>query len=107
MVSVNSRHIKSHISHIFVLTLFSMLLIGCKKIEPELGWPYPRFDPANTAAQKNVSCALLDQPQVTWQITLNAGDIPFSLFPVSADLDEDGRLEFLLNGWNWNQSEES
>lgn len=54
--------IKLNCSSVLALWLMSVLILGCSATKPEFGWPNPRFDQANTAANKDVSCNLLDQP---------------------------------------------
>lgn len=86
-----------------ILMIIPSTIVGCRQAEFSPGWFYPRFDIANTAANDRESCHLLKQPQEQWQIRLPIGDIPYALFPVAADMDKDGTLEYLLSGWNWEQ----
>jgi outer membrane protein assembly factor BamB len=78
----------------------SFSLLACKSAQERGGWSYPLFNCANNAANPQSSCSLLEKPQESWVITLEKGDIPYALFPVAADIDGDGRLEYILSGWN-------
>jgi outer membrane protein assembly factor BamB len=87
---------------ILLVGLALVLLAGCDRTETRTDWPYPRYDLANTGANPTVKCRLLEEPTMLWEVTLPEGDIPWPLFPVAADIDDDGSLEYLLGGWNQN-----
>ncbi len=82
------------------LALILLMTTGCDRSEAGADWPYPRYDLANTGANPTVKCQLLEQPVELWQVTLPRGYVPWTLSPVAADIDNDGRVEYLINGWN-------
>jgi outer membrane protein assembly factor BamB len=64
-------------------------------------WPYPRHDLANTAANdlsegQLFKWQLLDQPKELWQVPAPEGYFFGSFFPVAADVDDDGRAEYII-----------
>jgi outer membrane protein assembly factor BamB len=83
-----------------LVSLALALLEGCDRTEARTDWPYPRFNLANTGANPTVKCQLLERPTELWEITFPEGDVPWSLFPVVADIDSDGRSEYVIGGWN-------
>jgi len=83
-----------------LVTLAVVSLTGCDCTDTRTDWPYPRYDLANTAANPTVKCQLLEQPAESWQFTLPEGDYAWALFPVAADIDDDGRSEYIVGGWN-------
>lgn len=78
----------------------SLSLAACESVKEKSSWPYPLFNQANHAANPQISCQLLEKPQQNWVVTLEEGDIPYSLFPVAADIDNDGIMEYILSVWN-------
>jgi len=88
---------------VFVLLVGPILILlvaGCDRTEAGTDWPYPRYDLANTAANTTIQCELLEQPVESWQVTFPEGYVLDSLFPVAADIDSDGRAEYLIGAWN-------
>jgi outer membrane protein assembly factor BamB len=85
----------------FILVSLALVLLeGCEQVKARTDWPYPRFDLANTGANPTVKCQLLEKPTELWEVTFPEGDVPWSLFPVVADIDSDGRSEYVIGGWN-------
>jgi outer membrane protein assembly factor BamB len=71
-------------------------LAGCECGEVRIDWPYPRYDLANTAANPTVKCRLLEEPAELWTVALPEGEVSLSLYPVAADIDNDGRAEYVI-----------
>jgi hypothetical protein len=83
-----------------MVSLAFVLLVGCKGVKVQTDWPYPRFDLANTSANSTIKCQLLENPVELWGFTFPEGDIPWAFFPVVSDVDNDGRSEYIIGGWN-------
>jgi len=64
-------------------------------------WPYPRHDISNTAASTTFNWQLLEQPIELWQVPAPEGYIYGSFFPVAADIDNDGKIEYLIGVTNF------
>lgn len=87
-------------SLLYIVSIIFIFVAGCNRVKVQTDWPYPRFDLANTGANSTVECQLLESPEELWSVTFPEGDVALSLFPVAADIDGDGRLEYLISGWN-------
>jgi hypothetical protein len=104
LLEINRKIILNIILMIISAGIF-LSLSACESAKEKSGWSYPLFNQANHAANPQISCHLLEEPQESWVVTLGKGDIPYSLFPVATDIDNDGTMEYILSGWNKTQKE--
>ena len=84
----------------FIASMLFTLLAGCEGVKVQGDWPYPRFDLANTSANPTIKCQLQESPAELWNVPFPEGDVALALFPVVADIDDDGRSEYIISGWN-------
>ncbi len=99
---MSPRALRTAIVLVILLVAGAWLLSMCAPAPADpADWPYPRHDLSNTAASTSDRWQLLDRPAELWQVSAPEGYTFGSFFPVAADIDDDGRAEYLIGVNNY------